>query len=185
MPLLCVYGLVVINLFEVIVPVEILKKLCLTYWLVNLSCILLTFSGEATLWTWYRNQVLMKHVRSSVDLHALHTVSGLWKHHHSDVTWVLRCVGSQALLWFQFVHVNSKENIKAVHYWSFVREIHQWLMHSPHRGPMIEKGIPCHDMNVVDWRKLIWYRSLLLLTFTKIGVFWQKFQLILIVKWHQ
>ena len=40
----------------------------------------------------------------------------------------------------------SESNIKASHHWPFVRGIHQSLVDSPHKGPVMWKGFPCHDV---------------------------------------
>ena len=35
-------------------------------------------------------------------------------------------------------------NIKTLHYWPFVREIHLWLVDSLHKEPVMQKTFPCH-----------------------------------------
>ena len=45
-----------------------------------------------------------------------------------------------------FAASNIKENIKARHYWPFVRGIHQWPVDSPHKGPVMLKAFPCYDV---------------------------------------
>ena len=47
---------------------------------------------------------------------------------------------------------NIKENIKApyhAYYWPFMRVIHQSLVDSPHKGPVMQKAFPCHDVIMV------------------------------------
>ena len=39
-------------------------------------------------------------------------------------------------------------NMKALHYWPFERGIHQWLVDSPHKGPVMQKAFPCYDIMV-------------------------------------
>ena len=42
---------------------------------------------------------------------------------------------------------NDKKDIKAPwHYWPFLRGIHQSLVDSPHKGPVIRKAFPCHNV---------------------------------------
>ena len=36
------------------------------------------------------------------------------------------------------------------HYWPFVRGIHQWLVDSPHKGPVTWKAFPCRDV-IMQW----------------------------------
>ena len=64
--------------------------------------------------------------------------------HFSDMTWAsnhwqLNCLFNSS---FQ----PTMENIKAPHYWPFVRGIHQWLVDSPHKGPVMWKAFPYHDV---------------------------------------
>ena len=46
---------------------------------------------------------------------------------------------------------NSKENVKNRHHWSFVKEIHEWQIDSPHKRPVMRKVFPCYDL-------IIWCR---------------------------
>ena len=61
--------------------------------------------------------------------------------HYRDVTWALWYLKPPAtlLLVHQLVQANSKENIKAPHYWTFVT----------HKEPVMRKAFPCHD--VITW----------------------------------
>ena len=43
------------------------------------------------------------------------------------------------------VQANNKENIKAPHYWPFVKGIYQSLANSTHKGPAMWKTFPCCD----------------------------------------
>ena len=68
----------------------------------------------------------------------------IWYHydlHYRDVTWALWYLKPPAtlLLVHQLVQANSKENIKAPHYWTFVT----------HKEPVMRKAFPCHD--VITW----------------------------------
>ena len=40
----------------------------------------------------------------------------------------------------------TRNKMKGIHYWPFVREIHQWLVDSPHKGPVTWKALPCNDI---------------------------------------
>ena len=44
---------------------------------------------------------------------------------------------------------NNKGNIKALHYWPFVRGIHWLPVDSPHKGPVMLKVFPRHDIITV------------------------------------
>ena len=64
--------------------------------------------------------------------------------HNSNITympWNLKSLATQ-LFAQQLVQVNIKENIQALHYWPFVREIHQWLVDFPHKAPVMQKKFP-------------------------------------------
>ena len=60
----------------------------------------------------------------------------------SDITWVLWCLKLlETWLFVQhFIQDNIKENINALHYWPYVREIHWWL--EVHKGPVKQKVLP-------------------------------------------
>ena len=45
----------------------------------------------------------------------------------------------------QLSEANSKEKIRAPHYWPFVRGIHQWLVVSIHKGSVMQNQFPCHN----------------------------------------
>ena len=45
----------------------------------------------------------------------------------------------------QLAQANEAENIKSLQHWCFVRGIHQWVVDSPHKGPVMWKAFPCHD----------------------------------------
>ena len=46
----------------------------------------------------------------------------------------------------QLIQANTKEHIKALHYWPFVLGIHWKLGDSPLKGPVMQKMLPCHDI---------------------------------------
>ena len=61
--------------------------------------------------------------------------------HYSDIpsaSWHLESLVTWLFVW-QLVQENDKGNTKALHYWHFVRGIHQWLVDSPHKSPVIRK----------------------------------------------
>ena len=65
--------------------------------------------------------------------------------HHSDFTWVSWCLSQPATLLFVQQHIQSyKENIKASHYWSFARGIHQRPVNSFHKRPVRGKAFSWH-----------------------------------------
>ena len=63
-----------------------------------------------------------------------------WSVHYIDVTWMLRHLTSLATQQFvqQLGQAKNKENIKTLHFLSFVRGIHWWLVDSPYIGPVIQ-----------------------------------------------
>ena len=63
--------------------------------------------------------------------------------HHSDVAWAAWYLKSLATR--LFVQQLYQANNIAQHYWSFVRGIHQQLVDSPHKGPVMQTAFPCHD----------------------------------------
>ena len=42
------------------------------------------------------------------------------------------------------------EKTKAVHFWSFLREIHQLPMDSLHKGPVLRRAFACHDVFIME-----------------------------------
>ena len=87
--------------------------------------------------------------------HNMETLSALWclmqwasaitsAYHYSDVTlvsWHLKSLATQL-----FVQAHNKGNIKVPHNWRFGLGIHQWLVDSPHKGPVLRNAFPCHDI---------------------------------------
>ena len=55
-----------------------------------------------------------------------------------------------------FQAINSKKYTKAGYYLPFVKEIHQWLVDSLHRGPVILKAFPCSDIMYQSWYQNLW-----------------------------
>ena len=49
----------------------------------------------------------------------------------------------------QCVQVNYNESINDPHHWLSVRGVHQSLVDSPHKGPVIWKVFSCHDVFMV------------------------------------
>ena len=68
----------------------------------------------------------------------------------SDVTWASWLLKSLATKMFfqQLVQAYGKENVEG-HYWPFVRGIHQSLVDSPHKGPVIQKALPRASQNPI------------------------------------
>ena len=67
---------------------------------------------------------------------------------YHDVTWVLKYLNSLATQMFvkQLVQDIIKENIKALHYWPFLRGINHWLVDSIHKRPVMWKAfLPRQD----------------------------------------
>ena len=87
----------------------------------------------------------------------------LW---YSDVRWAplySKPLASQLFVQ-QLGHETNKGNIKVQHYWPFVRGIHQWLVDSPHKGPVTWKAFPCHDI-MMGRITAIWHLCLCCLTY--------------------
>ena len=75
----------------------------------------------------------------------------LYRQNYSDITrasWFYQIIATQLFVQ-QLVHDNSKANIKVLYYWPFVWGIHQWLVDSPHKGPIMQKAIPCLDVIMI------------------------------------
>ena len=79
-----------------------------------------------------------------------HEFHGISNHQQLDCllteSWCL--ISSAIWLWVQqLVVTNNKEDIKALHYWTFVRRIHHWWpVDSLHNGPVIQKVFRCHGI---------------------------------------
>ena len=58
------------------------------------------------------------------------------------------CLRSSATILFvsQLIRDNTKENIKGSHQWPFVRGTHRVPVDSPHKGPVMWRSYPCHDV---------------------------------------
>ena len=61
-----------------------------------------------------------------------------------------QCVSNhQPITWLfvqRIVLVNTKWNVKAHYYWPFDRGIHRSPLDSPHKGPVMHKAPPWHDV---------------------------------------
>ena len=75
--------------------------------------------------------------------------------HYNDVTRTWWRLGSQTIQLFvqMLVQTNIKANIKSAHHWPFVTGINWCSLDSPHKGPVMWKAFPCHDI-VMLWG---WY----------------------------
>ena len=68
--------------------------------------------------------------------------------HYILVKWPLKYLNTPAS-WLsvqQFVQVEMNGNIKALHHWPFLKGIHWWLVHSPHKWPATQRVFPMHDI---------------------------------------
>ena len=87
------------------------------------------------------------------------TADGLWQygsmmaHYEGNFTWILSHeYPGTSNHWHlncfiqQHVQYKNKENANALHHWPFVRGIQQWLVDSPHKGPVMKKAFPCHGI---------------------------------------
>ena len=64
-----------------------------------------------------------------------HECHGVWNHH------------ANRLFVKKVLQANCKENIKAKDYWFFVWGTNlRWVVDSPHKGPVMWKESPCHDV---------------------------------------
>ena len=59
-----------------------------------------------------------------------------------------------SIVYLTVFHAEIKENMKAPHYWPFVRGIHRWLVDSPHKGPVTRKMFPFDE--VILWMQYGW-----------------------------
>ena len=57
----------------------------------------------------------------------------------------------------------NKGNIKGPYYWPFLREIHQWLVDSPQKGPAKWKAFPCHDDVITTNRPFIFVMNMVVI----------------------
>ena len=72
--------------------------------------------------------------------------------HFSDAKWALRHLSSIASGLFVHKFVQADTNIKDMYYWPFVRRIYRWPVDSPHKGPVMRKAFPCHDVIMDDMK---------------------------------
>ena len=88
-----------------------------------------------------------------------HLVDGLFSNHHklpititvtsNEHYWWLRSPD----VWLcvqQLVRNNNKKNQNSA-YCPFVKGIHQWLVDSPRKGPVMQKLFPCHNQHLHDY----------------------------------
>ena len=73
----------------------------------------------------------------------------MYKHPILWATWSWLSVSSTACR--QCVQQLVLADNKATIYWPFVRGIHQWMVDSPHKGPVMSKGFCCHDDIMLKW----------------------------------
>ena len=60
--------------------------------------------------------------------------------HHTGV--IASQITSNSTVVQQLVQGNNTENIKVSHCWPFVSGNHLWQVDSPHKGPVMQKGLP-------------------------------------------
>ena len=87
--------------------------------------------------------------------------------HYSDFTWPIWHLKSPAP-WLFIQQADIKGNIKGPHYWPFVRGIHQSLVGSLHKGPVMRNAPPCDD--VIMCLSATWEKSLLLVQWGAAGL---------------
>ena len=56
----------------------------------------------------------------------------------------------------QLVKVNIKERIKGQHCWPFVKGIHRWPRHSPHKGSVMQIRFLYHNISMIYHWSLQW-----------------------------
>ena len=95
------------------------------------------------------------HIIGSSHIHVLERC------HMSDVTWASWHLKSPATrqLVQHLVQANMKGNIKGLHHWSFVRRIHLSSVDSPHKGPVMQKVLPCHDIRLLHFFVLVLWEA--------------------------
>ena len=64
---------------------------------------------------------------------------------YGDFTWVQSSVKSPATRLFQQL-VLANNIKKSLHCWLFCKGVHRSAGDSPHKGPVIRKGFPCHEI---------------------------------------
>ena len=69
--------------------------------------------------------------------------------HYIHITWELWLFKSLAAVFVQqLVKTINKWYIKVLHYWPFVRGIHQSLVDSPHKGPVMQMEFLWHEAHM-------------------------------------
>ena len=78
--------------------------------------------------------------------------------HQSDATWVTWQFQSLATPIFikQLFQVHNKDNIKAEHYWPFVRRIQRWSMKCHHKASVMQKVYLCLNLiKTLKWNLIM------------------------------
>ena len=78
---------------------------------------------------------------------AIHITCPLWgesQWHHMSI--MMSQITCNWTAWSTFCSAKKQDNMKAWHYWPFVRGIHQSLVDSPHKGPVMQKAFPYDDI---------------------------------------
>ena len=70
--------------------------------------------------------------------------------YYIDITWVMAFhIAVDSTIWPQRVLAYITGNTKLSHNWTFAREIHRWSVDYHHRGPVMWKSFPCHDVIIL------------------------------------
>ena len=88
-------------------------------------------------------------------IHPNHSIDVKWPPTHRLIHRHIDCLFSSLF------NLTLKGNIKAPYHWHFLKGIHRWPMDSPHKGPVMRKLFPFHDVIIrLQWLDLIvaWHR---------------------------
>ena len=70
--------------------------------------------------------------------------------HRNNITWGSLGLASPTIQPFVqgLVQADNKGNSNGLLSWPCVREIQQWPVHFSHKGPVMQKAVPCDDVNI-------------------------------------
>ena len=107
-----------------------------------------TWSNETARNGWWSTWFLSYIIKMFLQMQRSFLQLKLFQRHESDLTGALRHPESPAigLCVQQLVQNNIKENIYSLHHWQFVMAIHQWLVDSAHKGPVMKIAFICHNV---------------------------------------
>ena len=69
------------------------------------------------------------------------------------------CEGIPCL--FNSLSSHIKEKFRSLHYWPFLKGIDWWPVDSPHKGLVMQKVFPCHDVIILQGCHRSWIMSLI------------------------